>query len=77
MAADPLPPTDAAPLPPSGVDPIELPGTADDVAPADALSENFRAVRDSTPSPGGSDIAADDAGATAMAEKLGKAAQKS
>lgn len=72
MAADPLPPTDAAP-----VDPAELPGTADDTAPADALSENFRAVRDTAPSPGGSDIAADDAGATAMAETLGAATRKS
>lgn len=70
--AAPLPPVDAAP-----VDPADLPGLADDTAPGDALSENFRAVRDTPASPGGSDIAADDAGATAMAEKLGETSQKS
>ena len=54
----------------------ETAGVRDDTAPGDDLVEGFRAVKDTPPAPGASDIAADDAGATAMAERMGETARK-
>jgi hypothetical protein len=54
----------------------DSPGVRDDTAPGDDLVEGFRAVKDTPPAPGGSDIAADDAGGTAMAEQMGDTTRK-
>ncbi len=54
----------------------EIAGVRDDTAPADDLVEGFRAVKGTAAAPGGSDIAADDAGATAMAERMGDTPRK-
>ena len=50
----------------------DAPGVRDDTAPEDPMAAGLRAARDKAP-PGASDIAADDAGATAMAETMGGA----
>ena len=54
----------------------ETPGVRDDTAPGDDLVEGFRAVKGTAATPGASDIAADDAGATAMAERMGDTTRK-
>ena len=56
--------------------PKDPPGVRDDTASGDPLLEAMEAARDAPAQPGGSDIAADDAGATAMAEKMGATIKK-
>lgn len=56
--------------------PKDPPGVRDDTASSDPLVEAMEAARDTPAPPGGSDIAADDAGATAMAEKMGETIRK-
>ena len=58
-------------------EPVDAPaGVDDDTASGDPLVAGLRAVRDTPAGPGGSDIAADDAGATAEAEKMGDTLKK-
>lgn len=54
----------------------DAPGVHDDAAPGDPLVAGLRAARDAKPAPGSSDIAASDAGGTAMAEALGDTIRK-
>ena len=58
--------------PSADADPLQSPDLSgkDDGAPGDPLAEGLRAARDAEPAPESSDIAADDAGATAMAEAM-------
>ena len=68
--ADPLQSPDAP-----GVSP-DAPGVDDATASADPLVAGMRAVRDAKPAPDASEIAADDVGATAMAQALGDSKRK-
>lgn len=77
MAADPLAPSDTAAADPAPVPVDDLPGTADDTAPADALSENFDALRNPASAPGAGGVAAGDGGAATTSQKLGSTLQKS
>lgn len=59
-----------APVSPVNAQPAASVGP-DDGASGDALEQGLRAARDTPPGPGAEDIAADDAGGSALAEKLG------
>lgn len=63
-----------ADTPSPDADPLQAPdapGVQDGAKPANPMAEGLRAVRDAGAAPGTSDIAAGDAGATALAEALG------